>query len=144
MSLYNWHWQDDRRKCGIYDTVRWQVYSPRPKNDVDQPSLGGVYHSARNLAQVKELYLNLFLANGTFEFIFTEILGTLPKTKAGNKLILVINDRFMKLAKGYPNIEKLCAACCFYLFWSLNPVLQDYGLFSHGLDSIWQLASNYF
>jgi hypothetical protein len=46
--------------------------------------------------------LKLFPAKGPLEFMAMDILGPLPRTKHGNRFLLVISDRFSKVTKTVP------------------------------------------
>jgi Integrase zinc binding domain len=46
--------------------------------------------------------LRLFPAKGPLESVAMDILGPLPRTKQGNRFLLVIADRFSKVTKSIP------------------------------------------
>ena len=64
-------------------------------------------------------YLKLFMPNGPLEFVCVDILGPLPTTRAGNKYLLVISDRFSKLtlAVPLPDIRAETVARAFFERW---------------------------
>jgi hypothetical protein len=63
--------------------------------------------------------LKLFPANAPLEAIAMDILGPLPKTKHGNRFLLVIADRFSKLTRTVPlrTITALTVAQMFCEHW---------------------------
>lgn len=87
----------------MYYTLRRDYYWPRMTNDVF-----AVARSCRSCAKVKGVqyghrkYLRLFPASGPLEFVAMVILSPLPKSARGNLYILVITDRFSKLAQCTP------------------------------------------
>jgi transposase InsO family protein len=57
---------------------------------------------AKNGVTERTSFLKLFPASVPLEFVVMDILGPLPKHEHGNRLLLVISDRFSKLTRTVP------------------------------------------
>jgi Integrase core domain len=73
----------------------------------------------RIIEKAKTNPLKLFPAEGPLEFVAMDILGPLPRTKHGNRFLLVITDRYSKVTKTIPLrlITALSAARAFLYHW---------------------------
>ncbi|MEM7496351.1 MAG: integrase, partial [Myxococcota bacterium] len=84
----------------MYDTLRRDFYLPfmasyiahTVRECISCAKMQGTYYAHQK-------YLQLFPANGPLEFIAIDILGPLPRSKRGNKHVLVITDRYSKLTR---------------------------------------------
>ena len=79
-------------------------------------------------------YLKLFPAAKPLEFLCMDILGPLPKTKPGNRYLLVMTDRFSKLMRTTLfrtfSMTSVARAFCNHLVFAYVPpalVLTDRG-----------------
>jgi len=87
----------------MYDTMRRHYYWPNMANDVYQ-----TVRDCRACAQTRGTFykhqrpLRLFPAAGPLEFIAMDLLGPLTKTRRGHTDILVMTDRFSKMARSIP------------------------------------------
>jgi hypothetical protein len=63
--------------------------------------------------------LKLFPPSAPLEFVAIDILGPLPKTKSGNRYLLIISDRFSKLTRAVPlaEINAVDVAVAFFNDW---------------------------
>ena len=94
---------DIQARRRMYDTLRRDFYWPNMANDVATvvrnctscAKVRGVKHSHQH-------FLKLFPAAGPLEYVAIDILGPLPKSAKGNQYILVITDRYIKLARAIP------------------------------------------
>jgi hypothetical protein len=72
--------------------------------------------------------LQLFPAKGPLESVAMDILGPLPRTKHGNRFLLVISDRFPKVTKTVPlrtvTALSVARAFCDHLDYSYGPPLS--------------------
>ena len=87
----------------MYDTLRRDFYWPNMANDV-----ATLVRNCTSCAKVRgakhshQHFLKLFPAAGPLEYVAMDILGPLPKSAKGNQYILVITDRYTKLARAIP------------------------------------------
>jgi hypothetical protein len=87
-------------------------------------------------------FLKLFPAAEPLEYISLDILGPLPKTEHGNRLMLIITDRFSKLTRTVPLrvISALAVAKAFCEHWVFVYGPPRYALTDNGA----QFASKFF
>ena len=87
----------------MYDTMRRSFYWPLMANDIHK-----LVRSCQSCAKAKgakhkhQHKLKLFPAAGPLEEVAMDILGPLPKSEAGNRFVLVITDRYSKMARAIP------------------------------------------
>ena len=87
----------------MYDSLRQDFYWRFMANDVFE-TVRRCLSCAKSKGTSKQAqrFLKLFPANGPFEFVAMDILGPLPKTSHGKQYVLVITDRYTKLARAIP------------------------------------------
>lgn len=87
----------------LYATLRREYYWPFMANDAYQ-----LVKDCQSCTEVRGTTrkhlrkLSLFPATGPLEFVAMDYLGPLPRTPQGNQYVLVITDRFSKLARALP------------------------------------------
>jgi transposase InsO family protein len=100
----------------MYQTLRLSYYWPLMAKDVaDVPKQCTQCIRERVGSQQPRAPMQLFPAPGPLEFVAIDILGPLPKTKSGKHYILVIMDRFSKLARTVP-LRNITANTVCYAF----------------------------
>ena len=94
----------------MYYTLRQFYYWPSMAADVYN-TVRNCHHCARNRIRLKKKTnpLALFPATQPLRSVCIDILGPLPKTKAGMRFLLVITDRFTKLTAVVP-LRKITSA----------------------------------
>lgn len=104
----------------MFRTMRRSFFWPRMAEDVYE-TIRQCDHCARNRITEKRHTnpLRLFPANGPLESVAMDILGPLPRTKHGNRFLLVITDRFSKVTKTVPlrTVTALSVARAFCDHW---------------------------
>jgi hypothetical protein len=87
----------------MYQTLRLSYYWPLMSRDVAEiPKRCTECIRERVGSQSHRAPMQLFPAPGPLEFVAIDILGPLPKTRAGMQYVLVIMDRFSKLVRTVP------------------------------------------
>jgi len=87
----------------MYETMRRQYYWPRMMEDVTQTAKDcRECAEARGTRYKSQKPMKLFPARKPLEFIAMDLLGPFPATESGSTNILVITDRFSKLAQVTP------------------------------------------
>lgn len=107
----------------MYQTLRRHFYWPSMTVDIHQ-WVDRCDACARNrIKGQKNVYkMKLFPPSKPLEYVAMDILGPLPRTKAGKRFILVITDRFTKLTKteALRTITALSVAKAFCRTWVYN------------------------
>jgi Integrase zinc binding domain/Integrase core domain len=107
----------------IFQTIRRQFFWPRIAEDVYE-TVGTCDVCARNrIAEKRKTnMLKLFLAKGPLESVAMVILGNrpLPRTKHGNRLLLVLSDSYSNVTKTVPlpTVTALSVARAFCDHWA--------------------------
>jgi Integrase zinc binding domain len=87
----------------MFQTIRRKWFWPRIAEDVyETVRMCDVCARNRIAEKRKTNPLKLFPAKGPLESIAMDILGPLPRTKHGNRFLLVIADRYFKVTKTIP------------------------------------------
>ena len=87
----------------MYNTLRRSYYWPSMSLDVYNTVRNCVHCAKQRVTLRKHAnFLKLFPANHPNEYVAIDILGPLPRTRAGYQYILVITDRFSKLTQTCP------------------------------------------
>ena len=113
----------------MYDTLRAQFYWPHMANDIFQ-----AVRDCRSCARVRgttykhRRFLRLFPAEYPLQFIAIDLLGPLPKSKRGNRHVLVVTCRFSKLARAIP-LARITSA-------SVVRALLESWIYPYGLPSM--------
>ena len=107
----------------MYQTLRRDFYWPSMSVDIHNV-VEDCDTCARNRSKdQRNVYpMKLFPASKPLEYVAMDILGPLPKTKHGRRFILVVTDRFTKLAKtvSLRTITSLSVAKAFCDCWIFN------------------------
>ena len=107
----------------MYQTLRRDFYWPSMSVDIHNV-VEDCDSCARNRSKdQRNIYpMKLFPATKPLEYVAMDILGPLPKTKHGRRFVLVITDRFTKLAKAVSlrTITSLSVAKAFCDCWIFN------------------------
>jgi hypothetical protein len=87
----------------MFQTRRRTCFWPRIAEDVYETVQMCDVCARNRIAEKRETNpLKLFLAKGPLESVEMDILGPLPRTKHGNRFLLVIADRYSKVTKTIP------------------------------------------
>jgi Integrase zinc binding domain len=87
----------------MFQTIRKTFFWPRIAEDVYETVLQcDIFARNRISEKMKTNPLKLFPANGPLEFVAMDILGPLPRTKHGNRFLLLIRYRYSKVTKTVP------------------------------------------
>jgi RNase H-like domain found in reverse transcriptase/Reverse transcriptase (RNA-dependent DNA polymerase)/Integrase zinc binding domain/Chromo (CHRromatin Organisation MOdifier) domain/Integrase core domain len=105
----------------MFQTIRRTFFWPKMVEDVYE-TVRQCDACARNrISERKHTNkLQLFPAKGPLESVAMDILGPLPRTKHGNRFLLVISDRFSKVTKTVPlrTVTALSVARAFCDHWA--------------------------
>jgi Integrase zinc binding domain len=110
----------------MFQTIRKTFFWPRIAEDVYE-TVRQCDLCARNRISEKRKTnsLKLFPANWPLESVAMDILGPLPRTKHGNRLLLVISDRYSKVTKTVP-LRKVTALSVARAFATIGPLCTDH------------------
>jgi Integrase zinc binding domain len=87
----------------MFQTIRKTFFWPRIAEDIyETVRQCDLCPRNRISEEMKTNPLKLFPANGPLESVSVHILGSLPRTKHGNRFLLVISDRYSKVTKTVP------------------------------------------
>jgi transposase InsO family protein len=104
----------------MFRTMRRSFYWPHMAEDVYE-TVRQCEACARNRISERRHtnFLKLFPAKGPLESVAMDILGPLPRTKDGNRFLLVIADRYTKVTRTVPlrNVTALSVARAFVDQW---------------------------
>ena len=121
--LHNEHYPPSAGHPGahrMFLSLRRTYFWPRMAADIYE-TVSNCDACARNriAEKAKTNPLKLFPAKGPLESVAMDILGPLPRTKHGNRFLLVITDRYSKVTKTVPLrvITALSAARAFLDHW---------------------------
>jgi hypothetical protein len=113
----------------MFQTIRRSFFWPKMVEDVYE-TVRQCDTCARNRISERTHTnkLKLFPAKGPIESVAMDILGPLPRTKHGNRFLLVISDRFSKVTKTVPlrtvTALSVARAFCDHWVYSYGPPLS--------------------
>jgi hypothetical protein len=104
----------------MYASMRRKFFWKEISKDVEETVRHCTVCAKNRVTERKRTsFLKLFPADGPLEFVAIDILCPLPKTEHGNRLLLLISDRFSKLTRTVPlrTITALVVAKAFCDAW---------------------------
>jgi Integrase zinc binding domain len=104
----------------MYEAMRRRFYCRNMHKEVEETVRHCTVCAKNRVTERKRTsFLKLFPASGPLEFVAMVILDPLPKPEHGNRFLLVISDRFSKLARTVPllPITALAVAKAFCNAW---------------------------
>ena len=105
----------------MFQTIRRTFFWPRIAEDVYETVRNCDVCARNRIAEKRKTNpLKLFPAKGPLESVAMDILGPLPRTKHGNRFLLVIADRYSKVTKTVPlrTVTALSVARAFCDHWA--------------------------
>ncbi len=110
----------------MHHTLRRTYYWPSMSMDAYQTVRECVSCQLNRIKERRHTnFCKLFPAVSPLEFICIDILGPLPKTRKGNRYLLVMCDRFSKLTKTQPlkriSTEAVAEAFCTHWVYNFGP-----------------------
>jgi hypothetical protein len=119
----------------MFQTIRKTFFWPRIAEDVYETARQCDLCTRNRISEkMKTNPLKLFPANGPLESVSMYILGLLPRTKHGNRFLLVISDRYSNVTKTVPlqivTVLSVARAFCdhwAYVYGPLVSLLTDNG-----------------
>jgi hypothetical protein len=101
----------------MFQTIRKSFFWPRIAEEVYETVLQCDLCTRNRISEKRKTNpLKLFPANGPLESVAMDILGPLPRTKHGNRFLLVISDRYSRVTKTVPlrTVTALSVARAFF------------------------------